>query len=153
MFCLITPLCFDTVKIKSIGVVIACCTLRQSNVLHRQYKVTRTVQCTIVVCCFVHFWAYKLYFIKYLPLTQHSVLPALLFIASLVPPAQTPDSVAQCQQKQCFSAQISTPHKCLTLCLTLSGLWLWGGWAGDRHTLCVCVCVGAAIELRWLLQS
>lgn len=57
-----------------------------------------------------------------LPLTRQTGRTAALFCACLVQLAQHPDCVAQCQQEECFPAQISTPHKCLALCLTLSGL-------------------------------
>lgn len=60
-------------------------------------------------------------------LTLHSTnwcagLTFFFFSASVVQLTQDPDSAAQCQQRECFSAQISTPHKCLALSLTLSGL-------------------------------
>lgn len=74
------------------------------------------------------------------------------FSASVAELTQVPDSAAQCQQRECFSAQISTPHKCLALCLTLSGLWLSAGGSsrGQAPTLkdsCACLC-GAPRE-RW----
>ena len=52
--------------------------------------------------------------------TSHSTVSSVS--GCLVQLAQYPDCVAQCQQEECFPAQISTPHKCLALCLTLSGL-------------------------------
>lgn len=54
------------------------------------------------------------------PLTGCSV--CLTLSAFLLRFTQRPDCVAQCHHEECFAAQISPPHKCLALCLTLSGL-------------------------------
>lgn len=75
------------------------------------------------------------------------------FIANVAELTQDPDSAAQCQQRECFSAQISTPHKCLALCLTLSGPWLSGrssrGQALTLKDSCAWLCVwGVRDEVR-----